>query len=425
MAAPAICRDCLLAEGGPAPAPRCRRCGSPRLLRHPERDELAIAHVDCDAFFAAVEKRDDPGLRDQPVIIGGGKRGVVATACYVARTFGVRSAMPMFKALKACPDARVIRPDMDKYRRAGREVRRLMLDLTPLVEPVSIDEAFLDLTGTARLHEGSPALTLARFAKRVEAEVGIDVSIGLSHNKFLAKLASDLEKPRGFSIIGRIEAPELLAQMPVSALPGVGGAAQKRLRSVGVTLIRHLRTASPPDLMRALGHDAKRLVELANGIDQRAVRPERETKSVSSETTFDTDLGRFDELEPVLWRLCERLSLRLKRAELAGRSVTLKLKDSAFRLRTRTRSGLPATQLAGRLFDASRQLLRVECDGTPFRLIGVGASDLCAAAEADKGDLADPDTARDARREAAVDRLRQKFGETAVQRGLALRRPQR
>lgn len=410
------------------PRPRLHDAGdaAPRgFWRHPERDDLAIAHVDCDAFFAAVEKRDDPTLRDRPVIIGGGKRGVVATACYVARTFGVRSAMPMFKALKACPDALVIRPNMDKYRRAGREVRRLMLELTPLVEPVSIDEAFLDLTGTARLHEGSPALTLARFAKRVEAEVGIDVSIGLSHNKFLAKIASDLEKPRGFSIIGRADASGVLAEMPASALPGVGGAAQKRLQSLGITLIRHLRAASRPDLMRVLGRDAQHLVELASGVDLRVVRPERETKSVSSETTFETDLRSFEELEPVLWRLCERLSLRLKRAELAGRSVTLKLKDTGFHLRTRSRSGFPATQLAGRLFDAARQLLRAECDGTAFRLIGVGASDLCGGAEADKGDLADPNTARDARREAAVDRLREKFGEAAVQRGLALRAPQR
>jgi len=423
MAPPAICRDCL--EQTRSPAVRCSRCGSPRLLDHPERDELSIAHVDCDAFFAAVEKRDDPSLRDKAVIIGGGRRGVVATACYVARIFGVRSAMPMFKALKACPDALVIRPDLDKYRRVAREVRRLMLELTPLVEPVSIDEAFLDLTGTARLHESSPALTLARFVKRVGAELGIDVSIGLSYNKFLAKIASDLDKPRGFSVIGRGDASRVLGGMPVSALPGIGGAAQERLGALGVTLIRDLRTAPQSDLARALGRDAQRVVELANGVDARPVRPERDTKSVSCETTFDTDLRALTDLEPVLWRLCERLSVRLKRAELAGRSVTLKLKDTGFRLRTRTRSGLPPTQLAGRLFEASRQLLRAECDGTAFRLIGVGASELCGATEADRGDLADPDTARDARREAAIDRLREKFGEGAVQRGLALRPSQR
>ena len=197
----ALCRDCL-AESGPA-AKRCLACGSPRLLAHPERDLLSIAHVDCDAFYAAVEKRDDPSLADKPVIIGGRKRGVVSTACYVARTYGVRSAMPMFKALKACPHAVVIKPNMQKYVAAGRAVQKLMLELTPLVEPVSIDEAFLDLSGTERLHHGSPARTLARLAKRIEDELGITVSIGLAPNKFLAKVASDLAKPRGFSIIGR------------------------------------------------------------------------------------------------------------------------------------------------------------------------------------------------------------------------------
>jgi DNA polymerase IV len=420
-----VCRDCLAIGSGSRPPGRCPSCGSPRLLAHPERNVLSIAHVDCDAFFAAIEKRDDPSLRDKPVIVGGGKRGVVATACYVARTFGIRSAMPMFKALKACPEAVVIRPNIDKYRRAGREVRRLMLELTPLVEPVSIDEAFLDLTGTERLHQGSPALTLVRFARRVEAEIGITVSVGLSHNKFLAKIASDLDKPRGFSIIGRAETADFLGTLPVSVIPGIGGSAQARLRTFGVSLIRDVRAASLPDLVRVLGRDAQHLLDMANGLDRRPVRPERETKSLSAETTFESDLRSVEDLEPILWRLSERVSQRLKGADLACRSVTLKLKDSHFRLRTRTRSGLPATQLAGRIFDPARKLLQAACDGTAFRLIGVGASDLCEASQADRGDLANPDIVRDARREAAVDRLREKFGETAVQRGLALRLPQR
>ncbi len=425
MEAPGLCRDCLREAGALDPPGRCRACGSPRLLAHPEREALAIAHVDCDAFFATIEKRDDPSLREKPVLVGGGKRGVVAAACYVARTAGVRSAMPMFKALKACPHAVVIKPNIDKYRRAGREVRRLMLELTPLVEPVSIDEAFLDLTGTERVHHGSPAVTLVRFAHRVETEIGISVSVGLSHNKFLAKIASDRDKPRGFSIIGRAETADFLADLPVSVIPGIGQAAQARLKTLGVTLIRHVRGAALPDLFRVLGRDAQHLVDLASGIDRRPVRPERETKSVSAETTFNHDLASFDELEPILWRLCERVSLRLKRAELAGRSITLKLKDSRFQLRTRTRSGVPATQLAARLFEPARRLLRDACDGTAFRLIGIGASDLCEAAEADQGDLANPDAVREAKREAAVDRLREKFGEAAVQRGLALRLPQR
>ena len=424
MAAAPLCRDCLT-EAKRGPGGRCEACGSPRLLAHPERDALAIAHVDCDAFFAAVEKRDDPTLADRPVIIGGGKRGVVSTACYIARTYGVRSAMPMFKALKACPDAVVIRPNMEKYKVAGREVRRLMVELTPLVEPVSIDEAFLDLSGTELVHHGPPALTLARFARRVEREIGITVSIGLAPNKFLAKIASDLEKPRGFSVIGRAEAAAFLAERPVSIIPGIGAAAQARLAKAGITRIRHLREIDPRALFEALGRDAARLARLARGEDDRPVTPERETKSLSAETTFDRDLSAFEDLEPVLWRLSEKVSRRLKAAGLAGRSITLKLKDAEFRIVTRTRSGLPPTQLASRLFEPARQLLRQACDGTPFRLIGVGAADLCDGAAADRGDLADQGVLREKSREAAIDRLRERFGPGVLQKGIVLRGPQR
>jgi DNA polymerase-4 len=386
---------------------------------------LSIAHVDCDAFFAAVEKRDNPDLADKPVIIGGGRRGVVATACYVARTYGVRSAMPMFKALDACPQAVVIRPDMEKYKVAGREVRRLMLELTPLVEPISIDEAFLDLSGTERLHQGSPTLTLARFARRVEDVVGITISVGLAPNKFLAKIASDLAKPRGFSIIGRAEAADFLAEKPVAIIPGIGTAAQSRLARAGVTRIRHLREIDPKTLFQALGRDAQRLTQLAWGRDERRVTPERETKSISAETTFDTDLRSFEDLEPVLWRLSEKVSRRLKQAGLAGQSVTLKLKDSEFRTLTRSRSGLPPTQLAARLFEPARQLLKTACDGTAYRLIGIGAADLRDGADADQGDLADSSVKRQAQMEAAIDKLRDKFGAAALQKGLALRGPRR
>jgi DNA polymerase-4 len=424
MSAAPFCRDCLTLAERPL-AERCVACGSPRLLRHKERDALSIAHVDCDSFFAAVEKRDDPSLADKPVIIGGGKRGVVATACYVARTYGVRSAMPMFQALKACPHAVVIPPNMEKYRIAGHEVRRLMLELTPLVEPVSIDEAFLDLTGTERLHHGSPALTLARFAHKVENEIGITISVGLSYNKFLAKIASDLHKPRGFSVIGREEAPDFLADKPVGMIPGIGAAAQGRLAKVGVSLIAHLRDVPLKTLFEALGRDAQRLSRLSWGEDSRAVTPERETKSISAETTFETDLRSFDDLEPILWRLSEKVSRRLKAAGLAGRSVTLKLKDNEFRLLTRTRSGLPPTQLAARLFDPARQLLKASCDGTAFRLIGVGAADLCDGADADRGDLADQTVVRQAHMEAAIDKIRDKFGAGALQKGIVLRKPQR
>jgi DNA polymerase-4 len=419
-----FCRDCLMFAADPATR-RCTACGSPRLLRHAELDALSVAHVDCDAFFAAIEKRDNPDLADKPVIVGGGRRGVVATACYIARTYGVRSAMPMFKALEACPHAVVVKPSMDKYRSVAHEVRRLMLDLTPLVEPVSIDEAFLDLAGTERLHHASPAKTLARFAQRIETEIGITVSIGLSCNKFLAKIASDLEKPRGFSVIGRAEAAAFLADRPVSIIPGIGAAAQARLAKAGVTLIRHLREVPQRVLFEALGRDAQRLSRLAAGEDSRMVTLERETKSVSAETTFDSDLHRFEDLEPILWRLSEKVSRRLKASGLGGRSVTLKLKDSRFRLLTRTRSGLPPTQLAARLFEPARQMLKAACDGTRYRLIGIGAAEICDGAEADHGDLADQSVLRQAQMEAAIDRIREKFGGAALQKGIALRTPRR
>ncbi len=418
----AICRDCL-ADAAPG-ASRCPRCGSPRMLRHPELASLSIAHIDCDAFYAAVEKRDRPELRDRPVIVGGGRRGVVATACYVARTYGVRSAMPMFKALAACPDAVVIKPDMDKYVRVGRAVRAMMQELTPLVEPISIDEAFLDLTGTERLHRATPALSLARMARRIEAEHGVTVSVGLSYCKFLAKIASDLDKPRGFAVIGREEAQAFLADKPLSILPGVGPAAIRRLEAAGLRHVGDLARADSRAALEALGGDAGRLSRLARGIDARRVTPERETKSVSSETTFDTDIARFDELEPILWRLSEKVSLRMKRAGLSGRTVTLKLKTADFRIRTRAASG-PHTQLANRIFEAGRTLLRAECDGTPFRLIGIGLSDLAEAAAAAPTDLLDTSTERLTRTEAAIDALRERFGAAAVVRGIALRQKPR
>jgi DNA polymerase IV len=227
-------------------------------------------------------------------------------------------------------------------------------------------------------------------------------------------------------VIGRAEASAFLENRPVGIIPGIGGAAQARLAKSGITVIRHLREAPKDSLAAALGRDAERLRRLARGEDDRRVSPEHETKSISAETTFERDLSAFDDLQPILWRLCERVALRLKRADLAGRSVTLKLKDSGFRLRTRTRSGLSATQLAGRLFDPARDLLRDECHGLPrgsaFRLIGIAAADLCPGSDADHGDLADVEVLREAQREAAVDRIREKFGKGAVQKGLALRR---
>ena len=410
-----FCRDCL--ADAPETAARCPACRSPRLARHAALDDLTIAHIDCDAFYATIEKRDDSTLRDKPVIVGGGKRGVVAACCYIARTYGIRTAMPMFEARRRCPDAVVIKPNMAKYLEAGRAVRAKMRALTPLVEPLSIDEAFLDLTGTARLHGMSAAKVLARFALEVEHELGITVSIGLSANKFLAKIASDLDKPRGFAVLSATEAPAFLAEKPVGFIYGVGAVSAAKLASDGFRTIGDLQRADAHDLMRRYGEEGARLWRLARGIDNRSVDPERETKSISAETTFERDIGDFRPLEHHLWDLTERVSARLKANALAGTTVTLKLKTADFKIRTRARALGHPTQLAAHIFAAGRDLLAHEVGRTRFRLIGIGVSHLQDAADDDLGDLIDR---RAAEAEHAVDRLRAKFGRDAVVRGLAL-----
>jgi DNA polymerase IV len=418
-----FCRDCLTFNVDSAL--RCKACGSPRLLVHSERDRLSIAHIDCDAFYASVEKRDRPELRDKPVIIGGGKRGVVSTCCYVARIRGVKSAQPMFKALAACPDAVVIKPDMAKYASVGRQVRAMMQDLTPLVEPISIDEAFLDLTGTALLHHASPAVALAQLAKRIENELGITVSVGLSYCKFLAKLASDLDKPRGFAIIGAAEAKTVLAKLPVRKIWGVGPAFEASLAKVGIFMIGQLQEMELSDLMRRFGSMGQRLYHLSRGQDERHVSSEHETKSVSAETTFDTDLREFPQLVTPLRALSEEVSARLKKAELSGRTVTLKLKTSDFKSRTRALSLPDPTQLADRIFRAGLLLLDREIDGTAFRLLGIGLSDIEDNGRADPVDLVDQGSAKRQKAELAVDKLREKFGKQAVETGYTFGRGSR
>ncbi|PRH84992.1 DNA polymerase IV [Labrys okinawensis] len=414
----ALCRDCL---GEAGEADRCPACRSPRIIRHAQLERLAIAHVDCDAFYATIEKRDDPSLADRPVIVGGAKRGVVSTACYIARTFGVRSAMPMFQALKLCPDAVVVRPNMEKYVEVGRQVRDMMLALTPLVEPLSIDEAFLDLSGTDRLHHASPARTLLRFANQVEKELRITVSIGLSANKFLAKTASDLEKPRGFAVLSPEEAPDFLAPRPISFIWGVGKAGAARYEKDGLRTIADLQKAGELTLMRRYGVEGQRLARLAFGRDTRKVDPEGDRKSVSAETTFEHDLASGEALLPILWRLSEKVSSRLKKSAIAGSTVTLKLKSADFRIRTRAQSLHEPTRLATRIFETGKKLLSKETDGTQYRLIGIGVTGLTDMADADHGDLADPHAKRLVATEDAIDAVRAKFGRTAVQKGIAFK----
>lgn len=412
----AFCRDCLTVAADDAT--RCGQCRSPRLLRHPELHRLQVAHLDCDAFYAAVEKRDDPSLRDKPVIIGGERRGVVSTACYIARIKGVRSAMPMFKALKLCPEATVIRPNMEKYVAVGREVRAKLLALTPSVEPLSIDEAFLDLTGTERLHRHSAAMSLAELAREIERDIGITVSIGLSYNKFLAKVASDLEKPRGFSIIGKAEAKDFLAHQKVSLIWGVGKATQERLARAGITGIAQLQTREKSWLMREFGSIGARLYHLSRGEDVRHVEPDEESKSISSETTFNEDISDYKELERILWQMSERVSRRAKAEEMAGSTVVLKLKTADFKIRTRNVTLGEPTQLADRIFSAARPLLQRETGVTRYRLLGVGITHLAQAAQSSDVETLDATAAARGKAELAMDKLREKFGRDAIERGL-------
>jgi DNA polymerase-4 len=412
-----LCRDCFATGTNTAKPKRCPDCGSPRVMAHDELFALSIAHIDCDAFYASIEKRDDPSLLDKPLIIGGGQRGVVSTCCYLARQFGVRSAMPMFTARKLCPQAVVIPPNMAKYVEVSRQIRRMMDELTPLVQPLSIDEAFLDLSGTEALHRAPPAIVLARFAKRIEDEVGVTVSIGLAANKFLAKIASDLDKPRGFAVIGRAEAISFLAEQPVSLIFGVGKVFTETLRKDGYETIGQLQAADPNDLIRRYGESGARLARLSRGEDAREVSVDDEMKTVSSETTFEQDLRDFEPLSTELLALSERLAERLKKKGVVGQTVTLKLKSAGFRLRTRAQHLIIPTQLASVLYETGCMLLAREVDGTAFRLIGIGVSGISAASGEDPVDLIEPHIARRAAAERAIDRVRDRFGRDAVVRG--------
>ncbi len=414
-----LCRDCFQISEDRLDS--CHRCQGLRIVDHPDLCQLTVAHLDCDAFYAAIEKRDRPELKGQPVIVGGGRRGVVATCCYVARLSGVRSAMPMFKALSMCPRAVVVKPDFERYRIAAGQIRDKMFALTPAVQPISIDEAFLDLAGTSLLHGAPPAALLARLARDVERDVGITVSIGLSSNRFLAKTASEMDKPRGYGVLAAGEAPAWLAPHPVAYLHGVGPKLAQRLRRDGYERVADLQRAGLKSLVQAYGETGLFLHERAHGIDRRPVTPGLERKSVSSETTFSEDLSGREELEDMLWQACEKISWRAKAAGVEGAVVTLKLKARDFRTLTRRVTLPDATQLAGTIFRAALPLLSREVgSGRYWRLIGVGLSDLRPSAP-DRGDLIDPAIAKRAAAERASDKARGKFGTDAVQTGRALR----
>ena len=416
---PSLCRDCLSLFPSGA---RCPACRSPRIAAHGELETLSIAHMDCDAFYASVEKRDDPALRDHPVIVGGGTRGVVSTCCYLARIHGVRSAMPMFQALKLCPNAVVVKPRMQVYVDTSRQIRALMEALTPAIEPLSLDEAFLDLTGTARLHGAPPAVILARLVQQIEVQVGVTGSIGLSHNKFLAKIASDLDKPRGFSVIGRAETAEFLRPKPLRILWGVGASTQASLEAAGMRTIADLLRWDRGDLQARFGQMGERLYHLARGEDHRRVSRDEKVKSISKETTFFEDTADPDLLDGHIWRLSEQVADRAKAKRLAGRTVTLKLKRGDFQLISRRSTLGDPTQLTDRIYRAARDLFAPAAAKGPFRLIGVGISDLGPEDQADLSpDLLDPDAAKRAAAERAADAIRARFGAEAIIKGRSLR----
>ena len=416
---PALCRDCLTEFDTGA---RCPACRSPRIVAHDELFDLSIAHMDCDAFYASVEKRDNPDLADKPVIIGGGRRGVVSTACYIARIRGVRSAMPMFKALALCPDAVVVKPRMEVYAQVSRRIREMMQDLTPSIEPLSLDEAFMDLGGTTRLHGAPPAIMLARLVKRMRDELGLTGSIGLSHNKFLAKIASDLDKPHGFSVIGVADTREFLRDKPVSLIWGVGQATRGALDAAGIRTISDLLRWDRQDLIARFGSMGERLWHLARGQDARRVSANTPVKSVSNETTFPEDIADTDILDGHLWRLAEKVSDRAKAKGIAGRVVTLKLKRTNHAQLTRRVALRDATQMADTIYRRARGLLDQVEGQAPYRLIGVGLSDLIAQDGADRsGDLLDPQAARRSDAERATDRIRARFGAQAILKGRSLR----
>jgi DNA polymerase-4 len=387
---------------------------------HDQLENLSIAHMDCDAFYASVEKRDRPELRDLPVIVGGGHRGVVTTCCYIARMSGVRSAMPMFKALKLCPRATVIYPDFAKYKSASAAIFAKVRALTPLVQPLSLDEAWIDLGGTEALNGACPAKVLARLQNQIEAEVGLTVSIGLSANKFLAKIASDLDKPRGFAVIGQAEAQSFLAPKPVTILPGVGPALAQSLAKVGFKTVGDLAKADPKDVTLRFGTNGLRMWQLAQGQDKRPVNPDQVRKSVSAETTFFDDLSQLDALTDALWPLCEKVARQMRAAAITGRVATLKLKTADFKLVTRRKTLAVPCQTAKMLFAAGRELLASEIRGETYRLIGIGLSDLADVSAAPTDFFsADEQQARETER--VIDDLRTRFGKSAIVSGRSLK----
>ena len=386
-------------------------------------EALSILHVDMDAFFAAVELRDDPRLGDRPVCVGGGahQRGVIASASYAARKFGVRSAMPTAQALVLCPDLVLLPPNFERYTRESRRIMEVFRSYTPLVEPLSLDEAFLDVAGCERLF--GDAIEIGRAIKRdILRETGLVASVGVAPTKFLAKLASDLDKPDGFRVIRPEEVRAVLDPMPVSAIFGVGPRTAKRLEAMGVHTIGELAARPHDEVLARFGASGAWIHDLAHGIDPRRVNPRREEKSYSVERTFAEDLNDRDELLLKLFEFCEELGERLRDRGLRGRAISLKARYSNFKTVTRSCTLDFATNLGPRIYSAARGLLSRTPPGA-LRLLGVQVSGLEDVRTPVQGELfgsvpaqagVEPGTERLQRATAGVDKLRKKYGARTV-----------
>ncbi|MGI9013464.1 MAG: DNA polymerase IV [Phycisphaerales bacterium] len=375
-----------------------------------------IAHVDMDAFFASVEQRDDPGLRGRPVLVGGtGPRGVVTAASYEARVFGCRSAMPTAVAKRLCPDAVVVRGSYNKYREASTAVFEELAAFTPEIEPLSIDEAFLDLTGSLRLFGGSRAIAIA-IKQRIRERVNLPASVGVAPNKFIAKLASDLEKPDGLVIIGPQEVTARLSPLPIERMWGVGPALARRLRLIGITTFADIAAADPDVLTNTAGASAQRLQQLARGEDQRAVTRDRDARSISHERTFGVNVESPVELRRVLLEQIDDVAARLRRSNLKAGRITLKLRFEGFRTITRSATLPRPTDMTVELREAGRGLLNtwIERSFEPVRLIGFAAGDIGRHGETPG--LFDEPRDRDRRIDAAVDSITARMGSDAIHR---------
>jgi DNA polymerase-4 len=385
--------------------------------------DRVILHVDMDAFYASVEQRDNPDLRGKPVVVGGATRGVVAAASYESRVYGIRSAMPMAEAHRRCPDLVRVAPRMAHYQSVSREIFGVFNEFTPLVEGLSLDEAFLDVTSSRRLFGSSRNIAIA-IKDLIRERTGLTASVGVAPNKLVAKIASDLDKPDGLVIVTADNVHRVLDPLPVSVIPGIGKRTLARLHTIGVNTIADLRGAPDHDLEPVFGRFTQKTRERASGIDHRPVVSSRAEKSISNERTYDTDLGDRSAMEQQLLRLAERTAGRLRKAALSAGTVQVKIRRSDFRTFTRQRRLRPPGNGTDRIYAVARELLSDWLRGNPdarVRLLGVGCSALSPAEQQDLFGGGDTSQASDFDR--TVDEIRDRFGRDAVSRARTLDRP--